>query len=44
MTVIWSSRVSDQDQKEAESAEATGSAENLETPEGLEGVLDEEQP
>lgn len=36
--------MSDQDQKEAGSAEATGSAENLETPEGLEGVLDEEQP
>ena len=36
--------MSDQDQKEAESAEATASAENLETPEGLEGALDEEQP
>jgi molecular chaperone GrpE len=36
--------VSDQDQKEPENAEATDSAQNLETPEGLEEAFDEEQP
>ena len=36
--------MSDQDQKEPENAEATDSEQNLETPEGLEGTVDEVQP